>query len=377
MQFPRPHQRVERRRRALAEELASSDEGALAARSATPPRSRRAEVYAPGAKPEHQRRVIDLVPHSYLVIGLWFLAGLTTIAGLAAGHVWQGELAERISAAGSAPLELGSRGSLASWFASVTLGMCSLVSLLIYAIRRHKLDDYRGRYRWWLVAAVTWMAMSIDATAGVHQLISSAIVRLGGQVGPLNETTLWLAGCGLILAAMSIRLLWDMRRCRAASLIYLIAIAAWGAGIAIELTGIRVGTFGSALPAEVGKLLGHLLLLLGLGLYARHVILHAQGMLPGGKQAKAKAKRDAKAAAGAAANVAKIDAAHSTSGQPRTDLQPHIPTAPAKHGAAKPDSDDDDSAYDDDEDDDYNSGRTIDKAERKRLRRLKAEQRGR
>ena len=35
--------------------------------------------------------------------------------------------------------------------ATLWLGAAGAMSLLIYSIRRHKLDDYRGRYRWWLV----------------------------------------------------------------------------------------------------------------------------------------------------------------------------------------------------------------------------------
>ena len=47
-----------------------------------------------------------------------------------------------------------------------------LGSLLIYSIRRHKLDDYRGHYRWWLVAGIAWLVMSVDAITGLHDLFA-------------------------------------------------------------------------------------------------------------------------------------------------------------------------------------------------------------
>ena len=52
----------------------------------------------------------------------------------------------------------------------------------------------------------------------------------------------------------------------------------------------QIRLLGNSLPAEIAKLLGHLSLLFGLSLYARHVILHAQGLLPARKRKAAKEK---------------------------------------------------------------------------------------
>jgi len=375
MQFHSGQHRDDRRRRAIVEERAAAPDEAAAVKAASSTR-RRTEVYAAGARPENQRRVTDLVPHNLVVLGLWFLVGLTVIVGLAAGHLWMPELARATAQERLGALELGGPGGLANWFASLVLGLAGLKSLLIYSIRRHKLDDYRGRYRWWLLAAAMWLVMSIDSTASIHELFRAAMTRLSGYKAPGGGAAWWIGCWGLLLAAVSVRLLWDMKVCRLASLVYLAALGCWAGGVALALSGLSLGRLGSVVPAEVCKLLGDLLLLSSLVLFARHVILHSQGLLPNRKKlAKEKARREAKAAADKAAGnlpngVARVDAAHGpvTSTQPRSDLQPHIKPAAARQA--------DDDEADDDEGDDSQRNRKLSKADRKRLRQLKAQERG-
>jgi hypothetical protein len=307
MQFPQANQR---RRRVLADDLSAGDDAA--SRTAVPPPSRshrRIDGYAPGAKPEQQRRVIDLVPGSHLAFGLWFAAGLTVIAALAAGHVWLSAIASRLSAEAAASLELGAGGSLSGWVASLWLGLAGATCALIYSIRRHKLDDYRGRYRWWLFGSIAWFVMSVDATCGIHQLFAATMIRLTGCTGPGGGVTWWLGFWGLVVCALSVRLAWEMRVCRPAMTAYLSAIVFWTCGIVIQLTGVRLGAASNALPAEVAKLLGHLSLLLGVSMYARHVILHAQGLLPSRKRRP---------------NANKEKQATAAPSKTRTDLQPHV-----------------------------------------------------
>ena len=383
MQFHSAHHRDDRRRRAIVEERTATGDEAAAVKAAGSAR-RKTEAYASGAKPQNQPRVIDLVPHNFVVLGLWFLVGLTVIIGLAAGHLWMPELARGLAEERLGTLELGAAGGLASWFASLVLGLAGLTSLLVFSIRRHKTDDYRGRYRWWLLAAAMWLVMSVDATAAVHDLFRAAMVHFTGKGAssslatshsPLATGAIWWIGCwGLLVVAVSVRLLWDMKVCRPAMSAYLAALGCWAGGLALALSGASVGKLGSVVPGEVCKLLGHLLLLSSLVLYARHVILHSQGLLPNRKKlAKEKARREAKlaaekAAAEASGNTSRVDAAHAGGVQPRTDLQPHI--KPAAQSS---------SADDDEEDDDEDSSqrnRKLSKSERKRLRQLKAQERG-
>ena len=208
----------------------------------------------------------DLVPKSYLAIGLLFLAGLTSIAGLAAAQLYLRELAEWGTKDGVAAFELGGRGSLASWLGSLWLALAGLGSLLIYSIRRHKLDDYRGHYRWWLVAGIAWLVMSIDAITGLHDLFRAAMTRFTGYSAPASGHAWWIGCWGLLLAATVVRLLLDMRACRIALVTIALALAAWSAGLAVQLSGASLRSIPTALVAETLKLSGHLLLLLGVTL---------------------------------------------------------------------------------------------------------------
>ena len=299
-----------RRRRVLADDLAAGDAAAVRTVISPHPRShRRIDGYAPGAKPEQQRRISEFVPNTRLAFGLWFAAGVTVIGCLAAGQIWLPAITSRISTQAAVSLELGATGSLASWIASLWLGLAGVLSLLIYSIRRHKLDDYRGRYRWWIVGG-TYCACNerrcdeafINSSPrrwfmpyGIRRAERQRMPRGGWDVG---------ASC---FAHVSARLAWEMRVCRPAMTAYLSAVALWICGLLIQITGVRLGLATSGLPAEIAKLLGHLSLLLGLSIYARHVILHAQGLLPTRKRRNAKEKP-----------VSPV------SSKARTDLQPHV-----------------------------------------------------
>ncbi len=379
MQLFHAHQRDDRRRRVLADERASE-----AATTAQPPRARKAEPYTAGAKPQNQRRISDLVPRSYIAIGLLFLAGLTAIAGLAAAHLYLPELAAWGTKEGAAAFELGSRGSLASCLGSLWLALAGFASLLVYSIRRHKLDDYRGHYRWWFVAGIAWLVMSLDAITGLHDLFRAAMTRLSGYSAPAAGHAWWLGVWGLLLAATFVRLLLDMRACRFALVTIALAPAAWCGGLAVQLTGKSAANISPTLVAETLKLSGHLLLLLGVVLYARHVILHAQGLLPSrdAKRRKERAKKEASQAlakAAATSSNTRIDPSHNTigGGDKRTDQQSGgANVTPHSHLASQQSESysDDDSDYDDD--DDGGRNRKLSKAERKRLRKQKSEERG-
>ncbi|HKD37191.1 MAG TPA: hypothetical protein VKB78_10330, partial [Pirellulales bacterium] len=353
----------------------------------TSPRTRKAEPYTAGGKPQNHRRISDLVPRSYVAIGFFFLAGLTAIAGLAAAHLYLPELAAWGTKEGTAAFELGSRGSLASCLGSVWLALAGLGSLLVYSIRRHKVDDYRGHYRWWFIAGLAWLVMSLDAITGLHELFRAAMTRLSGYSAPAAGHAWWIGAWGLLLAATFVRLLLDMRACRMALLTIALAPAAWCGGLAVQLSGKSLTNISPTLVAETLKLSGHFLLLLGVVLYARHVILHAQGLLPSrdAKRRKERAKKEAAEPASkspVAGSGTRIDPphnpvgvgnkhAHPTTGG--TTMTPHSQVSSQQSGSYR---EDDDSDYDDDDDDIGGRNRKLSKAERKRLRKQKAEERG-
>jgi hypothetical protein len=385
MQSFHVHQREVRRRRVVVEDRAG-EAPSEAATVATRPSKRAKDAYADGARQEHQRKVADLVPRSYLSLGLLFLCGVTAIVGLAAGHLYLPELSAWASSDAAAAFDLTGRGSLGSWFSSLLLGLAALAALMVYSIRRHKSDDYRGRYRWWLLAAMAWMVMSVDSITGVHELFRAAMTRVSNFNAPVSGHVWWIACWGLIVGATVIRLLLDMRACKTAFVATVAAMLAWCAGLTLQFGHVQIAGAPMALLSETAKLVGHLLLLLGMTLYARHVILHAQGLLPARKPKQRAAKKESRKADAADSKAVNDSAAGkaaaastSTAADKRTDVpakssvpQPHFATQHSAKLSAN-DEDDEDLSDDDsaDDDDAGNGQRRLSKAERRRLRKQK------
>ncbi len=388
MQLYHSQQRADRRRRVVAEDR--TDDGLEPTKSGSAARASRkaTAAYTDGAKQEHARRVTDLAPRTHLSLALIFLAGATSITGLVAGYLYLPEMAAWGSKDGFAALELGARGSLASWLSSVLLGFSAVAALIVWSVRRHKLDDYRGHYRWWLIAAAAWLLMSVDATTGIHDALRVVMTKLSSNAGPLAGHAWWIGLWGLILVTTVARLLLDMRACRSALVVTMLSMGLWIAALVLRFAGLNLTEIRLTLAVETSKMGGHLLLLLGSLLYARHVILHSQGLLParGANPKKERAKKEsAKSNGGESGHSTRVDGAHATpaphSNDKRHDLQPVATNADAAHlhSAAKSsravEPSDEEDGDDQDQDDDDRGGRKSSKADRKRLRKQKLEDR--
>jgi hypothetical protein len=371
-------QRDERRRRVLTEELLGQADATPATAAGASRGPKKTESYTEAARMEAQRPWTDLIPTRYVTLALLLLAGLTLVAGLAAAYVCLPDMTQRIPGDRLALFELAERGNLGTYFASVILLAAAATALMIYAIRRHKTDDYQGRYRIWLAAAVAWVLMSIDAAAGLHDAFDGLMVYLTGQ--PDGAGRWWSIGVwGLLLAALAVRLAMDLRPCKLSLSALIAALALWCAALAAALEALPLEGAHRIVARSVCALSGHLLLLTALGLYARHVLLDAHGLL---STAAAKSgKRSARAASKpdkAAAASTRIDGPHASAagGSKRTDLQPAAAASGWKPNTSQPaHGDAQDDGLDDDLDNEDDRGRKPSRAERKRLRKQKMDQR--
>jgi hypothetical protein len=275
---------------------------------------------------------------------------------------------------------------------------------LIYSIRRHRLDDYRGSYRLWLWSAAAWLVMSIDATANLHRPFSQAMAHVTGWSMWQDGAIWWIGVWGTILSILALRLAIEVRGCRTATLAIVAVMVLWPAGLAISY-GWLYGPEHGAIIAAGCRLIGQVTLLLAIGVYSRHVLFDVEGLLavreekPKKEKPKKKSKETAKASSSsdddedAESKSTRVESAHQSSGK-RTDLQPHAPAASsaksyASYGGSSSggsssgnrssrveDDEDDDrynsrSSYDDDEEEgeeDWESSEKLSKAERKRIR---------
>jgi hypothetical protein len=276
---------------------------------------------------DEQLRVTDLVPRKYTTLLLWFLLGVTVVAGLEALYAWMPELARQTTDGRIAAFDLDSEGSLGAWYSSFILQLAALMALIVFAVRRQKEDDYHGRYRIWAWAAVCWQLMSIDESASLHEGFKELMTLTSGQRVLGDGSIWWVAAYGLVLGTVGIRLVLEMRACRSSTAAFVLAGGCFAAAIIAQLGGIMPDLGAQAVMMEEGcEMAGGVFLLLAMALHARYVILAAQGS---STTRAAKPKRQRKKSEEAAAD----EATESESGAKRVD-QDGRKTKPSESPAA-------------------------------------------
>ncbi|HUY93338.1 MAG TPA: hypothetical protein VMV10_31720 [Pirellulales bacterium] len=418
MQLPRSSQLDDRRRRVLTEEVigGAGPDSASAASSLSKASSRRrrsaaaVRPYGDTALLDEQPRITDLIPRRYGVLALLFLAGVTAVAGLEALYAFLPELASKTADGTLAAFDLEAEGSLAAWFSSSTLSLAAAVAVVTYSIRRHKADDYHGRYRIWLWAAACWLVMSMDEGGSLHEAFRELMSGATGRRGYGDGSIWWIGLYSFALGAVGTRLALEMRDCRSSTASLFVAAGCYAAAVLAKLDLIFPGAGALRVMVEEGaEMAGDLCLLFAMTLHARYVILDAQGLLPAKQEQPAKPPKAEKPAKPEKAKPEKVDRTAAAEAEPaaaepapsrswfrksKIDPAHGHPPAPKHQGAKSPppvaaaakpsarpaeiEDDDDDaprharrSRHDNrrDESADDRNNRPLSKAERKALRR--------
>lgn len=293
MEFRAPGQSNERRRRVRSDEsvaasVAMRSKASSEERAARPRRSRR---YAEAGRPERQPRLVDIVPVRRLWQNVVAAAGFAAIGLLLAGH-WATHRAER-----EAPAELAqafdalASNSLAGWARSAAFAMAAVGAVLVYVVRRHRTDDYRGGYRIWIWSAAWMLAMSVDGVAGLRDALRAGGAAEFRWIGPAGGVLWWAMPCLLATLTIGVRLVLDMRECRTSTVWFGAATAAWIVGEALRLGGGAMAD-PLAVPLAAGGCLlgGAWCLAMAMSWHARHVVLDAAGLLRARKKKKRRGK---------------------------------------------------------------------------------------
>lgn len=285
MQFRRSGQRDDRRRRVLNDTLAVAAAGSCrpsrrSVGGGERPAERKSENYGDAAFMDQQPRLTDLVPRRLGGFILLFVVGLAVVAGLLGLYAWMPKIAGMTTDGRVAAFDLDGEGSLAVWFSSMTLALAGLVAILVFTVRRHRTDDYPGRYRVWLWAATCWFLLSIDETSSLHEGFKEMMVLLTGTRVFGDGSIWWVAVYFFLLGSVGTRLLVDMRECWLSSGVLGGAAACYVVAVATQLGWILPESGARGVMLEEGaEMVGNLMLLLAMGLHARHVILDAQGLV--------------------------------------------------------------------------------------------------
>ncbi|MCE9604507.1 MAG: hypothetical protein K8U03_06325 [Planctomycetia bacterium] len=344
----------DRRRRLLTDENIAGGTKASSADGpddAEPTRAARNVVkssnrYGATARMERQNRVTDLLPQSYGMLALAFFVGVLFIAGLEAGYYYLPLLSAHSASGRIDALNLSGEGSLAAWFSTTTLSLAAFAAWVVYSVRKHRADDYHGRYRVWLGAALAWLFLGVDESASLHEAFRDLMIGTTGQHGFGDGSIWWIGAYGLVLTVVGVRLLLDMRECRTSTVALGLTAVCYVATTVVVLNVERgwlphlPNTY-TVMLKEGMEMVGNLFLLTSMLVHARYVILEAQGEITprAVKPKKEKPKTVVKAEAGKAEKVetAKATAEAKPSGglggwfrRAKIDPPHKTPTAPAR-----------------------------------------------
>ena len=274
-------QRRDQRRRMVVSWKRSSATDSPAA--AAEPRSMAA--YGPEAHPDRQKGPATLLPTGiggFSAAAAMLLVPMVAALALAAAEplfgrtvfVPQGRFARTVQAAAACFDPLGTR-AVAGWLAQVSLGVATAVALIVRLMRRHRRDDYNGRYRAW-----GWLAglFVVTACAGAVPLgpLAGAVVAdaTGVVLGP-GGIGWWLALAVVAYAAVAAWAVLPLHE-RGATICWLsLALIAWSAAAACTWFG--GGRVAAAVAGQAAWSLGAALAAVAMLAAARSVIREVRG----------------------------------------------------------------------------------------------------
>ena len=171
-------------------------------------------------------------------------------------------------------------GSLMDWLVHGLCMAAAAAAGLIYLVRRHRVDDYRGRYRWWLWVAGCCLLASTDATTHFSTQLTHVVARASGSGAflPPSIASLWPVLAGALLGCFLARELFESK--------FAVTLFLASAGSMLTTAVVISGRLPIADPVleamavASGRFLAVWLILSGLLWYARHVDLAAHGLLP-------------------------------------------------------------------------------------------------
>ena len=359
----------DRRRRLLGDDSldteASEDRDPFDRASAPAPGiGQQPRAYAAAAQSALNRPIRDFFPSRLAMMALVAVGGLVLVSVVELAHAWAGRLADVLGADEARVFDLGvhrQRQRLVRGNAVGNLGPGGDVHLrpapssgrrLSRSLPRLDLDGNRVPRR--------QPGRNHQPERSVRGLCSRAAAWSG-----VADTIVWPAVLAALLGLAGIRLLLEVRRCRGALALLLLAGLGFSAAAAID-HGWFVDTASiQRQPIERGILLaGYVLMLTTLLFYARYVTLEIDGLVAvvPARQKPRKVKR----AAAPVADEIRVDTPKKSAPQVRTDLDsvarpsPSAPTTPVRPVASNNTPSNGSGGQD---------HRPLSRAERKRLRR--------
>jgi len=302
MQFRQNHGGDQRRRRVLIEEGlgdAGLDLEALAPPEAVPSCASADQIlpaYTDAAVANHSSAIMAVIPRRRWTLIVLLLSGLAVIAAVQAAYGNQYLWPRGMWASDFAALDVQAPGSLAAWVCSLMLAVAAFQGLQIYRLRRHKTDDYRGRYRVWLWVPMVLFFMATSVATHIHRDLATLVSGLMNMTAPTQGVPFWpLTYCAL-WTLVSLRLAFEVRDSRGALVSLLLATCCYFtvafAFLFADLAVAEISEIGYVMATTTIVMSGHLATFFTVATYGRHVYLDSQGILPGGREKSRQTKRE-------------------------------------------------------------------------------------
>ena len=215
-------------------------------------------------------RWFSLVPVKRRALLAWCAVVGAVVAILCLGHyasvAWP-SVAYRPEIARA--LRLDRPDSFGRWFTCVLLSGSAGASLLIYQLRRHKNDDFRGHYRLWRIVLAVLLLASVDALVSLVDW-TGAILDAGFRKRVALSGEDWI---GIVLsvggAVLALRLTVEVRRSRWALVTIVMAWAVLAFPVAARWNVLAVESISRWVLVTAAPLLGSALIFVSLGGYLR------------------------------------------------------------------------------------------------------------
>ena len=235
--------------------------------------------YGEGANIENHPQVTDYVPRRFRIMGL-MIAGGAALGLLAETVAHHAESLSTTLGVTAAELTETLSDRLVGWTSAITLIVAAAYARVVFLLKRHRLDDLRGRYRAWRHASLLSILLSADCVVAGHTLLGNAAGHFTG-IHPLGSNTVWWLVPTMLVGAWVLgRLIRDAAECRTALAAFVLAAACFAiaavcaAGWSPATSALWSETLTRCLP-----LVGWLCALAGTLLTARYVVLDVQGLI--------------------------------------------------------------------------------------------------
>ena len=286
-------------------------------------------TYGSKARNQCERRVMDFIPLRRLTIVAILTVALLLVAGATTLHVYISSLADVLRPDEVVGLRLDEPRNISHWLASTFLSLAALSATLIYLLRRHRADDYHGRYRVWLWAAIGCLVLSLLETTDMA-LVVRGICRRAAEFCSLDPAIIWPILATSFWALAGLRVLIEIRRSRLATVALVLGGLALATAIVVEQGWIvEIGAKVRPAAERSAYLTGYAFVLTAFLCYARQVVLDVMGQ-GAARDARPRRTKTAKAPSGRAVEASQTMPAL----QLRTDLDPVEKTHSSKPSVA-------------------------------------------